>query len=528
MYKNKAILAVITARGGSKGIPRKNIKDLGGKPLIAYTIEAAKNSQYLDYFLVSTDDAEIAEVAKNFGAPVPFMRPTGLSTDAAKSIPVIQHAVNWLKDNEGKTFDYVMILQPTSPFRTAEDIDKSIEKIADTGADSVMGMKKLVDFSMAKLKVLDGDKILPLAESEGKESAARSELKDLYKRNCAIYLTKTDLIMRGDMFGSDSRAYLMPEERSIDINTPFDFELAEFMAQRQKISISGVAACALCGGRNTKILNRRGILKKGGPIINFDNVICKNCGLVFMSPQVRKDEYAAVYKKYENSRHGYKNEEELFGRVGDSDNGRKAGEVYGLIKEYLGAEKRVLDIGSGFGQIAAGLKNRFNCDVSAVEPSELLAKKIKEASEVNIFCGDFDAFLKNDSAKFNVLIMHHVFEHFIDPIEKLKQMAGLLLPDGAIYLEIPDVSSFKKPVNHFFDYCHPYSYSPKTFKELAGRSGYKIIKVNKENTYRLQLVIALKDSGYPDVGADMAFERGAYKQTAGFVQKRKIIDWLRI
>ena len=234
MYKNKTILAVITARGGSKGIPQKNIKELGGKPLIAYTIEAAKNSRYLDYFLVSTDDNKIAEVSRQCGAPVPFMRPAELATDSAKSIPVVQHATNWLKDNEKREFGYLMILQPTSPFRTAEDIDNSIEKIIDTGADSVMGMKKLVDFSIAKLKILDGDRILPLAEDEGKESKARGGLKDIYKRNCAIYLTRMDLIMAGDMFGSDSRAYVMPEERSVDINTPADFEWAEFLISRNK------------------------------------------------------------------------------------------------------------------------------------------------------------------------------------------------------------------------------------------------------------------------------------------------------
>ena len=234
MYKDKTILGVITARGGSKGIPGKNIKDLGGKPLIAWTILAAKNSQFLDYFLVSTDDAEIAEVSKKYDAPVPFMRPAELATDSAKSVPVVQHAVNWLKDNGGREFDYVMILQPTSPFRTAEDIDASIEKIVDTGADSVMGMKKLVDFSPAKLKILDGDRILPFLEDEWRESAARSELRDLYKRNCAIYLTKTELIMVGDLFGRDSRAYVMPEERSVDINTPFDFELAESLSKKQE------------------------------------------------------------------------------------------------------------------------------------------------------------------------------------------------------------------------------------------------------------------------------------------------------
>ena len=233
MYKNKKILAVITARGGSKGIPGKNIKPLGGHPLIAWTIKAAAGSKYLDNFLVSTDDEKIAEVSRQYGAPVPFMRPAELATDSAKSIPVVQHAINWFKENKKKEFDCVMLLQPTSPFRKVEDIDKSIEKMIETGADSVMGMKKLVDFSLAKLKILDGDKILPLIEDEGRESKTRSELKDLYKRNCAIYLTRTDLIMQGDLFGKDSRAYLMPEDRSIDINTLTDFELAEFLTEKK-------------------------------------------------------------------------------------------------------------------------------------------------------------------------------------------------------------------------------------------------------------------------------------------------------
>lgn len=227
MYKNKTTLGVITARGGSKGIPKKNIKELGGKPLIAWTIETAKASHFLDYFLVSTDDAEIAEVSRKRDASVPFMRPAELSTDAAKSIPVIQHALNWLRENEGRSFDYVMILQPTSPLRNAEDIDACIEKIVDTDADSVMSMVKLVDFSAPKLKVLDGDIIKPWLSDEGKESKSRHELADLYKRNCAIYLTRTDLIMQGDLFGKVSRAHIMPAPRSVDINTPFDFLVAE-------------------------------------------------------------------------------------------------------------------------------------------------------------------------------------------------------------------------------------------------------------------------------------------------------------
>lgn len=235
MYQNKKILAVITARGGSKGIPRKNIKVLGGKPLIAWTIEAAKRSQFLDDCVLSTDDIEIAEVAKKYNCRVPFMRPPELAVDQAKSIPVIQHALNWLKDNEGQEFDYVMILQPTSPFRTARDIDESITKAVDTKADSVMSMVKLVDFSAPKLKVLDGDIIKPLSEAEGKESASRDGLKDVYKRNCAIYLTKVPVLMSGDLFGQVSRAIVMPALRSVDINTLDDFLYAEFLAANKKI-----------------------------------------------------------------------------------------------------------------------------------------------------------------------------------------------------------------------------------------------------------------------------------------------------
>ncbi len=236
MYNNKKTLAVITARGGSKGIPRKNIKDLGDKPLIAWTIEAAKQSQYLDDCVLSTDDVEIAEVAKKFGCRVPFMRPSELATDQAKTIPVVQHALNWLKENEGQEFDYVMILQPTSPFRTASDIDEAIKKAVDTNADSVMSMMKLVDFSAPKLKVLDGDVIKPWQEVEEKQSASRNELKYVYKRNCAIYLTKVPVLILGDLFGEVSRATVMPTIRSVDINTPEDFDYAEFLVNSKRIT----------------------------------------------------------------------------------------------------------------------------------------------------------------------------------------------------------------------------------------------------------------------------------------------------
>jgi len=232
MYKDKKILGLITARGGSGSIPKKNIVSLAGKPLIWYTIEAAKNSQLLTRAIISTDSEEIRAIAKKQGAEVPFMRPAELALPDTPHMPVVQHALQWLKEQQGEEYDYVMILQPTSPLRIAEDIDNSIRKAVDTGADSVMSMVELVDFDSRKIKRIEDDIILPMFEDEGAQSSRRQEEKKAYKRNCAIYLTKTDCIMRGDLFGQVSRPYIMPLERSIDINEPFDLELAEFLLSK--------------------------------------------------------------------------------------------------------------------------------------------------------------------------------------------------------------------------------------------------------------------------------------------------------
>ena len=230
MYKNTKVLAIITARGGSKGIPRKNIKDLAGKPLIAYTIAAANASQHLTRTIVSTDDEEISTIAKDHGGGVPFLRPAHLAEDESKSIDVISDLVTTLVE-QGDSYDYIMILQPTSPLRTSGDIDAAIEMAVDNDADSVMSMVELSDFSKKKIKKISDSIIEPFFEAEGNESSRRQDLEPAYKRNCAIYLTRTDLIMQGDLFGEKSVAYIMPEERSVDINTPYDFSLTEFLLQ---------------------------------------------------------------------------------------------------------------------------------------------------------------------------------------------------------------------------------------------------------------------------------------------------------
>lgn len=233
MYKNKKILGLITARGGSTSIPKKNIAMLGGKPLIWHTILVAQKSALLTRTIVSTNDEEIAAVCRGYRAEVPFMRPQELARDDTPHIPVVQHALQWFRDTGGEAYDYVMILQPTSPLRTSEDIDAAIRKAVDTDADSVMGMVLLVDFDPIKVKRIEDDAILPMFTDEGPSSARRQAGQAAYKRNCAIYLTKTDCIMQGDLFGKTSRAYIMPSERSVDINEPHDLEFAEFLLSKK-------------------------------------------------------------------------------------------------------------------------------------------------------------------------------------------------------------------------------------------------------------------------------------------------------
>jgi len=234
MYKKKTVLGLIPARGGSQSIPVKNVKILADKPLIAHTIQTAQKSEYLTRYIVSSDDQEIINIAKEYGAEVPFIRPSELAGNESTGMEVAQHAIVWLEDNEKQTYDYLMILQPTSPLKTAHDIDECIKKIVDHDADSVMSMVELIDFSLKKLKKIEEGIIFPFVEEEGKESSLRQPLEKIYKRNCAVYLTKTDFIKKGDLFGKKSLAYIMPPERSVDINTSYDFELAEFWFRKLK------------------------------------------------------------------------------------------------------------------------------------------------------------------------------------------------------------------------------------------------------------------------------------------------------
>jgi CMP-N,N'-diacetyllegionaminic acid synthase len=233
MDKASNIMAVIPARGGSKGIPGKNIVLLAGKPLVCYTIKAALKSRYLKHVIVSTDDADIAKIAKDCGAEVPFLRPSNLSQDDSSSVSVVKHAVSIVEESEGCLLDFIVLLQPTSPLRDESCIDLAIEKILKTGADSVISVCKVKHHPFWNF-IAHEDRLHSLLPNNDK-SSRRQELPQTYAPNGAVYVVKRDaLFNENTMFGKDLRGIIMPSEESIDIDDYYDWFLAEMTSKYWK------------------------------------------------------------------------------------------------------------------------------------------------------------------------------------------------------------------------------------------------------------------------------------------------------
>lgn len=234
MDKNLNILGVITARGGSKGIPGKNIKILGGKPLIAYTIDIAKKSKLITHLIVSTEDEKIIEVAKKYGAEVPFVRPKELAEDNTPHLPVMQHAIKFMEEKLGIVFDYIVIFQPTSPFRIPEDIDNTLKKLIENKADSAVTLMEVGNYHPMRIKKLEGDRVLDYCMAE-EEGIRRQDLPVAYKRSGAVYAMTRDLIMKNNrLYGDFNVGLAVPQERSIDIDEPMDWLKAEYMLKDLK------------------------------------------------------------------------------------------------------------------------------------------------------------------------------------------------------------------------------------------------------------------------------------------------------
>lgn len=228
MYKNKKIIAIIPARGGSKGIPNKNIIDLCGKPLIQYSIDSAKGSKYIDKVIVSTDSEKIAEVSRKSGADVPFLRPAGISNDVAKSSDVVIHGIDFLKENYGYEYDYVILLQPTSPLRTAKHIDDAIELCINSHSSSLVSVKEVSENPVI-MRTIENNKLNEVLRFDG-GNLRRQDLPKFYIFNGAIYITTVDFIKNKRVFvNEDTIPFVMEEEASIDIDNKLDLKIAEFI-----------------------------------------------------------------------------------------------------------------------------------------------------------------------------------------------------------------------------------------------------------------------------------------------------------
>jgi len=236
--KKNRIVGLIPARGGSKRVPKKNIRLLNNRPLITYTIEAAKKSKKIDRLIVSTDDSEIAEISRIAGAEVPFVRPAELARDESPDKPVYLHAIQWLEENENYFADIIVLLRPTTPFKTPQIIDKAIKYLEDTGADSVRTVNKVEggDHPFWMFKKDDENRASPFIKGVTLEKYYRRQLlPPVYRLNSVVDIIKIEVLKNHlKIYGDDMRILEVSEEVALDIDTELDFEICETMMKNFK------------------------------------------------------------------------------------------------------------------------------------------------------------------------------------------------------------------------------------------------------------------------------------------------------
>lgn len=232
MQSNGITLGAVFARGGSKGVPRKNVRLLAGKPLIAYSIEAALQSALIDRLVVSTDDEEIAEVAIKYGAEVPFMRPPELAMDDTPEWLAWQHAINTLSSTSEKINTFVCI-PPTSPMRSVEDIDACIQMLKSSDADIVITATPARRSPHFNMIVIDENQTAGLVIPPEKRIYRRQSAPQVYDITTIAYAACPEFILNSSsIFDGKVKAIIVPEERSLDIDTELDFQFAEFLLEK--------------------------------------------------------------------------------------------------------------------------------------------------------------------------------------------------------------------------------------------------------------------------------------------------------
>jgi len=222
------VLGIIPARGGSKGVPRKNIREVAGRPLIAYTVDAALASRLLTRCIVSTDDQETADISASLRCEV-MKRPIELAQDETPTLDVVKYAFDVL-ESQGEFFDFGLVLQPTSPLRTGLDIDSALQALIQSDADSVVSVYQVSDHHPARMYRMENGRLVSFDEKFA--SARRQELPPVYHRNGAIYAFRRSLLEQDTLMGQTILPYIMAEDRSLNIDTEYDLVLADLILSR--------------------------------------------------------------------------------------------------------------------------------------------------------------------------------------------------------------------------------------------------------------------------------------------------------
>lgn len=234
MFKNKRFLALLPARSGSKGSVDKNIRTLGGKPLLAWSIEAARKCKSIDRLILSTDSRKYADIAKALGAQVPFIRPAHLATDRSSMMDVILHTMQFIEQSEGP-YDYLVLLQPTSPFRTHRHLQQAIELVFSKNAQVILGVQEN-EHSPLFSNMLPADGNMNGFIDKRFRNKNRQELSKYYRLNGAIYIASWPYLKQTkDWFGKKTFAYVMDRKSSIDIDSDEDFLFAKGLLRDKKI-----------------------------------------------------------------------------------------------------------------------------------------------------------------------------------------------------------------------------------------------------------------------------------------------------
>lgn len=486
------ILCLILARGGSKRIPDKNIRLLGGKPLISYTIECAKKSKYINRIIVSTDSDKIAEISIKAGAEAPFRRPSEISKENSTELEAFKHALNWLKENENYVPDLIVKLFSTSPFRKAESVDKAIELLlGDPRADSVRSVRLCSEHPHKMWKIAKNrNRLESFVPKESKLPEAHTLsyhlLPEAYIQNASIDVIRVSMLFsKNSIIGTEIIPLVMDEIESIDINMPLDFTLAETVLkldmspesepsvkhnepfipedlEAYKDYLRYYQDCIICGCKEYKLWASYG---------SYKAVRCAKCGFVWMNPALTEDGLKKYYQDY------------IGMRFKDEVKTKQRQVQYQIDKNFLEAyitHGKVLDVGCSGGFFLSAL-----CDDFEKYGIEMDAEAVKYARDNYSFGRNINDTRLEDSPfpdeYFDLIIMRGVIEHLLDPKGALKHVSRLLKKGGYFFIAAtPNADSFcadlyRMKWNQFHPVRHLYYFSPATLSKLCASFDLKLI-----------------------------------------------------